>query len=595
MNNNAIETLSVSAVKDSIVKSSYLEEFIEAKDKGPSWDGYICVYKTAKHTKENLVGRVHTQVKGAGDTSSKFNKINQTFPMSRVDLKNYLYGGGIILFVVDIDARYNKTIYYEALTPIKLKNILEEGKNKVYENIKLKHFPENDNSKVNIFFNFLTDAKKQNSFVDRKLYSLEELQKNGVLESVSFSISGMGINKQNIYKELAKQEVYMYANIKGIDIPQPLGLPGQVEVGFSKPVIVSSNGKEFYSKCQFITTKDSYIVEIGSSFKIEMKDGAKACTLHYKLSNKLRILIKDLEFMLAVVEGGKFELDGIEFPVNSNVEIENFNIKKQKANLQYYKKVLRVLDIFGIEDDIDFQKLEKQDFNLIDWLIKAFVDNEPISNIKSKIKPIGIVSVGGLKIIVSFVRVENKKDTYNLFDFFNTEYKVYHKDKNGEKVETSKYEILSVNNYLEISNLRLDKILPSYQSLSSDEEKCVSANTTMLKLLEAYDKSKKASFLKTAKEISEWLMDMNDLYLPRTIKILNRLQVIKRERELSIIEVSELCNVTENNESAESEKVAAYLLLDNQKAAEIHFNKLDKSDQKDFRGYPIYYFWKSEK
>ena len=40
--------------------------------------------------------------------------------------------------------------------------------------------------------------------------------------------------------------------------------------------------------------------------------------------------------------------------------------------------------------------------------------------------------------------------------------------------------------------------------------------------------------------------------------------------------------------------VGAYLLLDQQDAAEIHFENLNEEQQKGFMSYPICHFWKKD-
>ena len=44
MDAKTIETLSVNAVRDSIVLSNYLDQFIPDNDKEPSWDGAMYIY-----------------------------------------------------------------------------------------------------------------------------------------------------------------------------------------------------------------------------------------------------------------------------------------------------------------------------------------------------------------------------------------------------------------------------------------------------------------------------------------------------------------------------------------------------------------------
>lgn len=44
MDRKAIETLSVNAVRDSIVVSDFLDQFIADNDKEPTWDGFVYIY-----------------------------------------------------------------------------------------------------------------------------------------------------------------------------------------------------------------------------------------------------------------------------------------------------------------------------------------------------------------------------------------------------------------------------------------------------------------------------------------------------------------------------------------------------------------------
>lgn len=54
MDKKAIETLSVNAVRDSIVQCALLDQFIPDNDKEPSWDGHVYAYKNSIMLKEIL-------------------------------------------------------------------------------------------------------------------------------------------------------------------------------------------------------------------------------------------------------------------------------------------------------------------------------------------------------------------------------------------------------------------------------------------------------------------------------------------------------------------------------------------------------------
>lgn len=78
------------------------------------------------------------------------------------------------------------------------------------------------------------------------------------------------------------------------------------------------------------------------------------------------------------------------------------------------------------------------------------------------------------------------------------------------------------------------------------------------------------------------------------IKCLNRYQVLKRERELTIDEVAELWGIAEDNSVTDECKLGAYLLLDLQVPAKRHFEKLAEEAQTAFRTYPIFRYYKPE-
>lgn len=58
LSKKAIETLSVNAVRDSIMTTDHLDQFIPDNDKEPFWDGAVYIYENKNHTKENFMGKM---------------------------------------------------------------------------------------------------------------------------------------------------------------------------------------------------------------------------------------------------------------------------------------------------------------------------------------------------------------------------------------------------------------------------------------------------------------------------------------------------------------------------------------------------------
>ena len=100
LDRKAIETISVNKVKECIVVSPFLDQFITENDKEPSWDGHIYLYTDGIKNKEHFKGRIPVQIKGT--VKEDFSKSIVSFSMSLNDLNCYLYDGGCILFVVYI-------------------------------------------------------------------------------------------------------------------------------------------------------------------------------------------------------------------------------------------------------------------------------------------------------------------------------------------------------------------------------------------------------------------------------------------------------------------------------------------------------------
>lgn len=168
-----------------------------------------------------------------------------------------------------------------------------------------------------------------------------------------------------------------------------------------------------------------------------------------------------------------------------------------------------------------------------------------------------------------------------------------YENSHGDKLAISQYAILHSDDLIKTDNIRFDVLLPSFQKVERHSETMMRANFFLLDLLEAYDKSEgRPEIINTAEDFSDWLMTATEEELPYDIRLINKLQTVKRMRALTIDEVKELFRIVESSNSKDDILVGAYLLLDQQAAAEIHFERLSEPQQEEFRKYPIFHFWK---
>ena len=597
LDNKAIETLSVNAVKNSIVTSEFLEQYIADNDKEPSWDGFVYIYGDKSKKKSNLKGRMPVQVKGT--ECDDHSKETISFSMTTVDLMNYLYDGGCVLFVVYLgNCGITNKIYYAELTPVKLRQLLEEAKEQNNKTVHLKEFPSDNNKKATIFLNCLQNCQKQASFKEGKLLSLEELEEQGVLENIVIPVSAVGITDPQM--ALVKNEVYLYAKIKGSSITQPVDfIPQDVQTEQIIDALVTIDDKVFYTNYRIIKSAKEIIVCYGNSLTIRFNENNQPCKMNYKNSDRIRVLAKDLDFMLAYLNKGYFKVNDIRIPFDyDGMDSSNFDTEEEREHLDFAKDVVRVLNMLGCSEDIDIKDMGDEDWRNLHRLVIAFLEKKPVKGLKEDLPPVVCINVGKLKFAICLKKCE-EKGTYEMYDFFKTDLSVAFEDRNivGKMLPISQFSILHEKDFLTLSNINFDVLLHSFQKVEHHYETFNRANWFLLDLLNAYDKAKgtrKEKILKACKDFSEWISEAPEDELDYQIKTLNKLQTIKRWRDFNIDEISALYAMVESKDTREDCVVGAYLLLGIPQAAEIHFAKLSEEEQKNFKEYPIYHFWKAE-
>lgn len=598
MNKKQIEELSVNAVIKSLSLTGYLSPYISTNDKEPSWDGSVYIYSNKNGKKEDITGKVSVQVKGK--SCSNFSKSEIMFPVDIIDLRNYLNDGGVIYFVVYLKKNGSEKIYYSTLTPVKLNRYLKNIETQKTKSIKFKEFPKDNNKKMDVFVNFYENSKRQRSFTETGFISLDELNRE-IVQEFTMTITGHGFKseKPDITSFLAENdEIYLYAKIKGSSALHPIDtiITSITSVSLPEDVqeAISINGKVYYPSFTRTLFKEKVEIKIGESLLITILRDDMSTKVSYESSKMLRTRVKDLDFFLNAIKAKHFSINksklAFEIPTD---EALNFNIEREDKSLAYYKKVLQLLNILNVSEDIDIEKLTKQDYKNIDILIKAFIENQPVKNLQKGLMVLKL-KISNISLMLFFVKSENYETTYEIKDFFNSGMMFAYKDEDGHMHSAPAYSFLRKDDYLKVSNINLDDILPSYRALQDLNNRIFEiANQDMLQLLLAYDESepKKDKLLLTAKNIAEWILNEDTDNLPVEIKILNFLQITKRERKLNSEEKQKLISISQNSSSRIDVKVASYLLLDNNELAEFHFNQLPQEDQDGFKSFPIYYFW----
>ncbi len=593
LSTKAIESFSVNAVRDSIMMSEYLDQFIPDNDKEPFWDGAVYIYNTSKHTNANFRGRMPVQVKGT--ECNDFSKEEISYSVRTADLRSYLADGGAVYFVVYVgNGGLTRKIYYVELTPIRIQVILDEAKQQATKTIKLKTFPDDNNQKATIFMNCLQNCQKQASFANTKLFSLEDLQKLDLVEGLTIPLAGVGLDKDP-QMALISNDVYMYVNVKGSAIPHPIkSLPVSKHTREEVDANVTIEGTQYYDKISIVKSADNVQYIFGKSFSLTTEANKSTFRINYKNSDDIRVLAKDLTFLLAYIENGYFDINGHRCPFDyQNANLSNFNEENQKGIAKFARQAVTVLDALSCKKTISVNALSGEDIRNLNRLYVGLIEKKPVTGLKENLPFVSLIKVADLNIAVVLHPQTEQKNTYVIEDFFTAELMASYQGRSS-RLPMSQFAILTVEDLLKIDNIQWSAFLSSFQKVEKHEETFDKANWFMLSLLSAYDQSGRKEFLQTAQDFSNWILTSTDEEISHDVKMLNHLQIIKRLRAFNQEETKMLYEMVAKQDAPESILTGAYLLLDQHIPAEMHFNKMQSEEQEEFTDYPIYHFWKKE-
>lgn len=253
-----IENLGTSAVIDAIARTDLLSPFVNSGDKEPSWDGHIYAFSDKSKSKKCSIGRAPVQVKGI--QRKRFSKEKFRFRVEIADLQSYRREGGTIYFVVQIneDGIYKK-IYYNALLPYTINQLLEnaEGTGKI--SVTMYEFPTDKNDITNVVLDFIRNSSRQDLLKCGKNISIDSIVQRIGLENLSFGFTytGLGYDPNKPYEYLFNHDIYLYAEDRELNYQVPICHMLRVESATTElKVSICANGREYFKSCEICHSPD---------------------------------------------------------------------------------------------------------------------------------------------------------------------------------------------------------------------------------------------------------------------------------------------------------------------------------------------------
>ena len=589
-NTKRIEESATTALKAALLRCPILDSYIDSNDKTPSWDGTVFVYKSEETKKENLAGRVPIQIKG---TEKVIVSDTATFSCSVADLNNYYKDGGCVFFLISVDlSSGNSRIFYKTLLVVDLDKIIKGAGKQKTSTIHLNLFPTEANEISSIFMEFTDNVHKQMGFIGKDIPTFESLEASGAeITSLTFTASGIGLTLDEIPKFLSTHDFYLYAKVKGLDVDVPIDKVTNAIV--SKPVDGEVRVRErcFFPAYRVVYENGKPLIRIGKGISVALKAEDNRITVHTDRPDTLSDFIIEADFFVELVEQGELTLNGVTIPLNG---ASLADLQERKKTLEYCKDVKKMLDYLGVTEELLLNDLSENDEKNLRNFTGAVLYNRKIGFPNMEHDQF----YGAFKIanLVIWIWAKRQSDgMYSIDSFFKLhQIALFTEDDVDLKkpIQASQFVLFDKKGLVHISNMDYEMVYSGITQTPPSAEYCTKVNFLVLDMIGAYDEQAKhdEKLLDLAEKICEWLMSIEPMIDPE-ILLLNKIQITKRRRTLSMSEIVDLAKLTESKYPPAT-RCGAYLLMDADKEAQECFDELSPIAQEEFIKYPICHFGK---
>ena len=589
-NTKRIEESATTALKAALLRCPILDSYIDSNDKTPSWDGTVFVYKSEETKKENLAGRVPIQIKG---TEKVIVSDTATFSCSVADLNNYYKDGGCVFFLISVDlSSGNSRIFYKTLLVVDLDKIIKGAGKQKTSTIHLNLFPTEANEISSIFMEFTDNVHKQMGFIGKDIPTFESLEANGAeITSLTFTASGIGLTLDEIPKFLSTHDFYLYAKVKGLDVDVPIDKVTNAIV--SKPVDGEVRVRErcFFPAYRVVYENGKPLIRIGKGVSVALKAEDNRITVHTDRPDTLSDFIIEADFFVELVEQGELTLNGVTIPLNG---ASLADLQERKKTLEYCKDVKKMLDYLGVTEELLLNDLSENDEKNLRNFTGAVLYNRKIGFPNMEHDQF----YGAFKIanLVIWIWAKRQSDgMYSIDSFFKLhQIALFTEDDVDLKkpIQASQFVLFDKKGLVHISNMDYEMVYSGITQTPPSAEYCTKVNFLVLDMIGAYDEQAKhdEKLLDLAEKICEWLMSIEPMIDPE-ILLLNKIQITKRRRTLSMSEIVDLAKLTESKYPPAT-RCGAYLLMDADEEAQECFDELSPIAQEEFIKYPICHFGK---
>ena len=439
---------------------------------------------------------------------------------------------------------------------------------------------------------FTDNVHKQMGFIGKDIPTFESLEANGAeITSLTFTASGIGLTLDEIPKFLSTHAFYLYAKVKGLDVDVPIDKVTNAII--SKPVDGEVRIKDrcFFSSYRVVYENGNPIIRIGKGISVALKAEENRITVHTDRPDTLSDFIIEADFFIELVEQEELTLNGVTIPLNC---ASLTDLQERKKNLEYCKDVKKMLDYLGVTEELLLNDLSENDEKNLRNFTGAVLYNRKIGfpNMEQD------QFYGAFKIanLVIWIWAKRQLDgMYSIDSFFKLHQIALFTDDDVDlkkPIQASQFVLFDKKGLVHISNMDYEMVYSDISQTPPSPEYCTKVNFLVLDMIGAYDEQTRhdEKLLNLAEKICDWLKSIESMIDPEVL-LLNKLQITKRRRTLSMSEIIELAKLTENSYPPAT-RCGSYLLMDADEEAQKCFDELPLIAQEEFLKYPICHFGK---
>lgn len=327
------------------------------------------------------------------------------------------------------------------------------------------------------------------------------------------------------------------------------------------------------------------------NISVALKAEENRITVHTDRPDTLSDFIIEADFFIELVEQGELTLNGVTIPLNG---ASLTDLQERKKNLEYCKDVKKMLDYLGVTEELLLNDLSENDEKNLRNFTGAVLYNRKIGFPNMEQDQL----YGAFKIanLVIWIWANRQLDgMYSIDSFFKLHQIALFTDDDVDlkkPIQTSQFVLFDKKGLVHISNMDYEMVYSDISQTPLSPEYCTKVNFLVLDMIGAYDEQTRhdEKLLNLAEKICDWLRSIESMIDPEVL-LLNKLQITKRRRTLSMSEIIELAKLTENSYPPAT-RCGAYLLMDADEEAQKCFDELPLIAQEEFLKYPICHFGK---